>query len=807
MEIRIDPFDNYAQGGNPVLYLATDVSGVYRSFDKGVSWEMLFYEASLEKNTLARYTTSLAFRPTGTRRIIAGTVEGIYLWRNSNNTWKGAVMPASPNGIADEDGIYPWIGVIRENPHDTTGLEILAGIGDVRDRRFGMSAVLRSTNTSVEPDSFELVPIDNTTSSKEIVYDLDFYEYNDTTYTFVTTNRGIYLSKNMFEAATPESVTFSKISASLDSLRGLVLLPETTASDSVVAFVTRYDPAGSGSHPGGLYRNVDVLRSTTWTKTSSDLNRLENISAKPGSTMNDYEVFVSRKNMSWLGVSVDGSVVQIASKNSNVHNGYRESDIDLRFGSFTVADDGEVYGAWGYGPIKAPAESEPDDTREYAQIFTKSKGLDAAGDSTYQTIGMDEVFSIGLFAFDPDNSNIVFVGTTDNGLLRSMNGGQTWSQRRLRDDSLWTVDYGTGNGTQTVHHVAVRKFADTLMVIASAAVKRNPGINERFGELLKAKWDGGKGDESDWEIIGGGRNVAIGINYRDLPSGAIPAFVFDKVGTNSDSERVYCAVRGEGIFWAKATGDTDDKFVELNLSDVIDEENIANADRKISVYNFSRLMFDPGGNDTLYAARSWPAGGVFKIILNRIAADTVAVDTVIEVIDSRFNKTAQISTNYENVTAEVHSLLVTEDYVFAGASMGSDFSLGYYGGLIRWRKSDPPGEWDWVIGGPTGQADSLISIGGIVEDPEDPGNDFWAVTYRHGLKGVDNYKLMGLYKSTDGGATWAKQAQPQIEANKLKFANGVSMAFVPAGAATHNKLLLITTGNGIWIGTRNLPQQ
>ncbi|MDZ7268085.1 MAG: hypothetical protein ONB48_09705 [candidate division KSB1 bacterium] len=79
MEIRIDPFDNYSQSGNPVLYLATDVSSVYRSFDRGVSWEMLFYEASLEKNTLARYTTSLAFRPTGSRRIIAGTVEGIYL--------------------------------------------------------------------------------------------------------------------------------------------------------------------------------------------------------------------------------------------------------------------------------------------------------------------------------------------------------------------------------------------------------------------------------------------------------------------------------------------------------------------------------------------------------------------------------------------------------------------------------------------------------------------------------------------------------------------------------------------------------
>lgn len=107
MEIRIDPFDNYAQGGNPVLNLATDVSGVYRSFDKGVSWEMLFYEASLEKNTLARYATSLAFRPTGTRRTIAGTVEGIYLWRNSNNKWKGAVMPASPDNIADEDGLYP----------------------------------------------------------------------------------------------------------------------------------------------------------------------------------------------------------------------------------------------------------------------------------------------------------------------------------------------------------------------------------------------------------------------------------------------------------------------------------------------------------------------------------------------------------------------------------------------------------------------------------------------------------------------------------------------------------------------------
>lgn len=58
--------------------------------------------------------------------------------------------------------------------------------------------------------------------------------------------------------------------------------------------------------------------------------------------MNDYEIFVSRKNMSWLAVSVDGTLVQIADKNSNVHNGYRESDVDLRFGSFTVADNGDV---------------------------------------------------------------------------------------------------------------------------------------------------------------------------------------------------------------------------------------------------------------------------------------------------------------------------------------------------------------------------------------------------------------------------------------------------------------------------------
>lgn len=79
LEVRIDPFDNYAQGGNPVLYLATDVSGVYRSFDQGVSWEILYHDATLAKNILARYTTSIAFRNTGTRRIIVGSSEGIFL--------------------------------------------------------------------------------------------------------------------------------------------------------------------------------------------------------------------------------------------------------------------------------------------------------------------------------------------------------------------------------------------------------------------------------------------------------------------------------------------------------------------------------------------------------------------------------------------------------------------------------------------------------------------------------------------------------------------------------------------------------
>ncbi len=128
LEVRFNPYSWDRPLGNPRLYLATDVSGVYRSADLGATWEMFksYGEGTTEAMIPSRYATSIAFN-NDFFLIYQATNEGIFSTLFDSPNWLGVNMPTrdqifaqTQRSMDDEDGKYPWIGIIREYPLNNT---------------------------------------------------------------------------------------------------------------------------------------------------------------------------------------------------------------------------------------------------------------------------------------------------------------------------------------------------------------------------------------------------------------------------------------------------------------------------------------------------------------------------------------------------------------------------------------------------------------------------------------------------------------------------------------------------------------
>jgi hypothetical protein len=150
LEIRFAPPNFFNMPSSQTLYLATDVSGVYRSDAMDASGEVTQWRRLIdpnppgdEKHHLPPYATALAFTEkfqglANNHRLIVGTREGIAIWNETASSWRAPttqpdrVSLASQNLTLDsKDGKYPTIGVIRQCPPNTRYLT--AGIGETRD--------------------------------------------------------------------------------------------------------------------------------------------------------------------------------------------------------------------------------------------------------------------------------------------------------------------------------------------------------------------------------------------------------------------------------------------------------------------------------------------------------------------------------------------------------------------------------------------------------------------------------------------------------------------------------------------------
>lgn len=864
LEIRFAPANFFNKPNSQTLYLATDVSGVYRSDAMDASGEVTQWRRLIDPNPpaddkhhLPPYTTALAFTEkfqgvANNHRLIVGTTEGIVIWNETSSSWRAPTTQPDRAALASEsitmdskDGKYPTIGVIRQCPPNTRYLT--AGIGETRDDnstdfgRFGLSAVLRSSDGG---DNWTMVRIPQAVRIEdyEEVHDIDFIIHRNTLnqdldYNFITTDYGIYLMYDSVSTITglPFKVNFRRISPDTTVAkhwRGAVVLGKSvgavqTVDDTLLVFASRRDATGATAVYRMKARLTSLLNpnyTPVWQAESGAWDSfIGRIVADPRSTRDKFQVFVGKPNSVALCVRSDSvatwyKIYQNPNTN-NTDNGYRLDKTFLKFGSFDFnpADTLKslsIYGAWTYGPFISKGNSKSyRSARKVEQMFTQIAGT--VDDTYYESradvnaVALDEINFTGcMVTFHPTNPETVMVGCADNMLLRSHDGGQSWSHRRLRDKDVWAAAYGE---RQEVYHSAYHPLNHNIVLAAAGPV------GQPKGELLK-NTKGGRGGEGDWYTIAGGEAA-----MKNLPNGSIRAFTFEVKG---DRRGLFVGLQNRGLYYGKidsATGEVVGTFQQITDATLTSKIPTSAGGH----HNYSRILFDASDatKDYLYVARGWGAGGVFrlKLVSNRANLDPAnCIDSVDEIIKGRYiGSSPPGGSPNQNRAADVINLLITSTHVFAGVSAGqskssqdSSWQSNYTGGLIRWTKPTPPGPNDnntWIIGGPSkapnGTTSMLISVGALAQDHQFP-DTIWAMTNRYPLlnnnsadagnkkwHGEYNDRVINLWRYTVHDSNALK-----VTSSSLAFPSAVAMAFFPPGS---DKIIVPTRGNGICIGHRS----
>ncbi len=550
-----------------VLYLASDMEGVYKSTDNGESW-------SMTGHLVHNRVYAVAVTPTNSEQIYVGTLNGVH--------------SSSDGGIHyqyHDISFGKSISAITVNPSNPK--QVIAGVGwrddynflkFIKQKKSGRPEIVFSNDGG---EHWETMFIADQDIADRNVLNISFNPVNKSEI-FVSTYGGIFTSKDAGKSweqiELPSHCIGSRgVSISPDGQRlyavltheginGLPYVSPTAKTDWQVI------QSGNGIELTAMdywYPEVDERSSAQQERLILSLQKSRKGAFEATLKYDQQKLKDYQWDLVWSGLKGYDTGWDFADPNPRfIH--YTPKSWPRAIWSTsnqTIFEGADWNGGYQWNNKYCKVSWETPVTH-YGRLFPTYQGRGTESTYTYD-IAVDE--------------NYVIQGQADNGLMESWDGGKSWSNMAHRTDSINYSD---------VQSVTIAHANGTPVVLAQAT--SGYGGHAKDGRLLYKVLQH-HSPEDEWKLLAGGPNHELG-----MPDGIFREIAVDP----TDKERVFVFSYGHGIYLidnlSEAINNPDYKAQKIS-SGVVDK-----------VVATKRIAVDPNNPKVIYFTGTRGYEGLFK---------------------------------------------------------------------------------------------------------------------------------------------------------------------------------------------------
>ncbi len=573
-------FNIVKAGPDGMILAASDLSGFYRSQDRGATWDVIGAAQGLKTT----HASSIGFHPTDPNIILLGTEEGIYYSDNRGNSVQQVLA----------DGYITDLGLSPDDPN--VGYAAYHSVWDATDGQ-----VYKTTDGGL---TWSQVSVNLPNGLRILKLILDPSDVN-TLYLFSGEGRFATGPAHAFRS-TDGGVHWTRIASGLGDVMDMAVSPDIAGR----VYLTTYDSDPDG--PGYLYRSDN--NGASWTQLS---HRGGRIWLQPGET-NTIRLIYPNIQYPWddrngIWESTDGGVTwtqvsSVADWDPGWTDAYWAFNPDVQAIGDDLSDPDWIH--WGTSQFIFASD---DRGRTVFQNYTNEVAPDQ-----WQSRGVDNVvmFQLAISESEPQH---IYTGFFDLGCWHSPDGGASWMNCNDYDAS---GDWEGSGGNVTA--LAVDPARNGVVWMAEA-----PDV-DAAGTLLRssdygATWTAGSGLPAapftglslDRTSPTNQRTLFItadGDVYRSVDDGASWSKVFDCNGCRLtavdafDGSVVYAG--GEAGFWRSTQGGNAGTWQEVGLPEM--HGSVSGQVWEWGWEGVFAITPDPNVGDRVYVAAFGAGKGLYR---------------------------------------------------------------------------------------------------------------------------------------------------------------------------------------------------
>ncbi len=665
------------------IYVGCDVGGVYKSTDHGQTWQIM------NTGLTTYYVQDIAFDPQTPTTLFAATRGGVFKSTDGGNQWVGKRSGFPPE---NEYSYSAPLSDILIDPDHTNIIYAATGVpraGYVLDSFHWQEAgakgtVFKSTNGGEDWAPIRGTGIDTTA----MIYSLAMDPTNSGIL-FAATSSGIYRSTSAGETWTPKS-------SGLPHLLTMTLVLD--ADNPQIIYTTLWAEPGSPTWEGGVYKSTDG--GDSWVAKNNGLPQV--MGSEMGLTSNFPLILMDPLNSLTLYVgnrpwTPDPGVYKSTDGGENwtwmTRNEQPGQNVDMGWitdhGLFVrcLALDPNHPDRLYFGTSTSLFKTE-DGGGYWDQVYTSTT------DGEYWRGHGLETSCIQDIAVDPANSDNIYVGYWDMGLMKSIDGGITF--KRLKEGM---------NYESNTFSIIVDPASPNIIYAATGWWTENEGEvcrSEDFGET--------------WTVLNNG-----------IPDAQIWSLALDETSP-ADSRTLYATSYQNGV--VKTTDGGQNWFPVNNGLGVSGNLQVR------------KILIDPNDPDILYAG---------------IEALTVENGDQLETIQGGLFKSTNAGLSWTRIVADLLQINVWDidvdprdsQVIYTSVCDHYDHSVGitFYGGIYR----SNDGGITWTNNNQDFGDPENLEIKSVAISPVSS-NILYAVTSDYPYHDLNSGR--GIFKSTDAGLHW-----------------------------------------------------